>query len=103
MSKKPAKHDGHKHDERRAFQRFPISDHAVAVDEAGATLGRVAMAGGGGMTIHADTAAVAHRLTPGTKLRVTVVEPDNKVSNTVNVEVRYAKGTEIGVQFISGK
>jgi hypothetical protein len=97
------KHDKPGHDERRAFQRFPISDHAVAVDEKGVTLGRVAMAGGGGMTIHADSAAVAHRLAPGTKLMVTVVEPDNKVSNTVNVEVRYAKGTEIGVQFISGK
>ncbi len=86
-----------KPDERRAFQRFPISDHAVAVDEQGKTLGRVSMAGGGGMTIHADSAAVAQRLTPGTKLQVTVVEPDNKVSNTVNVEVRYSKGSEIGV------
>lgn len=90
-----------KHDERRAFPRFPISDHAVAVDEKGVTLGRVAMAGGGGMTIHADSAAVAELLAPGRKLTVTVVEPDNQVSNTVNVEVRYRKGSEIGVQFIN--
>ena len=92
-----------KHDERRAFPRFPISDHAIAVDEKGATLGRVAMAGGGGMTIQADSAAVAQQLEPGRQLTVTVVEPDNKVSNTVNVEVRYRQGSEIGVQFISGK
>ncbi|HTK96050.1 MAG TPA: PilZ domain-containing protein [Terriglobales bacterium] len=90
-------------DERRAFQRFPISDHAVAVDEAGTTLGRVSMAGGGGMTIHAESAAIAEQLAPGRKMTVTVVEPDNKVSNTVNVEVRYRQGTEVGVQFVGGK
>jgi cytidine deaminase len=92
-----------KGDERRAFERFPISDHAVAVDEKGTTLGRVAMAGGGGMTIHAESAAIAQALEPGRRMTVTVVEPDNKVSNTVNVEVRYRSGTEIGVQFIGGK
>jgi hypothetical protein len=90
-------------EERRAFQRFEISDHAVAVDEKGVTLGRVSMAGGGGMTIHADSTAIAQELAPGRKLQVTVVEPDNKVSNTVSVEIRYRQGTEIGVQFISGK
>jgi hypothetical protein len=90
-------------DERRAFARFPISEHAVAMDDKGATLGRVSTAGGGGMTIHAADAAVAERLEPGRKLQITVVEPENKVSNTVNVEVRYRQGSEIGVQFISGK
>lgn len=90
-------------EDRRAFPRFEISDRAVAVDESGATLGRVAVAGGGGMTIHADSAAIAQQLAPGRRLTVTVVEPDNKVSNTVDVEVRYRKGNEIGVQFVSGK
>lgn len=92
-----------KHDDRRAFPRFPISDHAVAVDEKGATLGRVSSAGGGGMTIHADSSTVAEQLEPGRRLKVTVVEPDNRVSNTVDVEVRYRSGTEVGVQFISGR
>ncbi|MBI2678967.1 MAG: PilZ domain-containing protein [Candidatus Koribacter versatilis] len=86
---------------RRAFERFPISEHAVATDEKGAMLGHVSTAGGGGMTIHADSAAIAEALAPGRKLTVTVVEPDNKVSNTVDVEVRYRKGAEIGVQFIT--
>lgn len=90
-------------EERRAFQRFAISDHAIAVDEKGATLGSVSEAGGGGMTIHADSAAIAQELAPGRKFLITVVEPDNKVSNTVSVEVRYRKGTEVGVQFVSGK
>ena len=90
-------------DDRRAFERLPISDKAIAVDAQGATLGRVSVAGGGGMTIHADSAAIADRLEPGRKLTVTVVEPDNQVSNTVDVEVRYRQGTEIGMQFVSGK
>jgi len=90
-------------DDRRAFQRFPISDKAIAMDERGAQLGRVSVAGGGGMTIHAESAAIAAALQPGRKLTVTVVEPDNKVSNTVDVEVRYCRGTEVGMQFVSGK
>jgi hypothetical protein len=90
-------------EERRAFQRFVISDRAIAVDEQGTKLGRVSMAGGGGMTIHADSAVIAEELAPGRKLEITVVEPDNKVSNTINVEIRYRKGTEVGAQFISGK
>jgi len=90
-------------DDRRAYPRFPISDHAIAMDDKGAQLGRVAVAGGGGMTIHAETAAIADTLKPGRKLTVTVVEPDNKVSNTVDVEVRYCRGTEVGMQFVSGK
>jgi cytidine deaminase len=90
-------------DERRAYPRFPISEHAVAMDEKGTQLGRVAVAGGGGMTIHAESAAIAQALKPGRKLTVTVVEPENKVSNTVDVEVRYCRGSEVGLQFVSGK
>jgi len=90
-------------DERRAYPRFQVSENAIAMDEKGATLGRVSVAGGGGMTIHAESRAVADALKPGRKLTVTVVEPDNKVSNTVDVEVRYSRGAEIGMQFVSGK
>jgi len=89
--------------ERRAFPRFAISDHAIAVDEKGTKLGRVSEAGGGGMMIHADSVAVTQELAPGRQLQITVVEPDNKVSNTVRVEVRHRKGTEVGVEFIGGK
>jgi hypothetical protein len=87
---------------RRQFERFPISDHAVVVDEQGKTLGRVSLAGGGGMTIHAESAEIAERLEPGHQIRLTIVEPNNKVSNTLDVVIRYRKGSEVGVQFVSG-
>jgi hypothetical protein len=89
-------------DEKRAFQRFPIAEHAVVLDERGAALGHVVTAGGGGMTIQAESAAIAQKLEPGHALRVTIVEPDNKVSNTLDVVIRYRTGSEIGVQFVSG-
>jgi hypothetical protein len=89
-------------DNRRQFERFPMSDHAIAVDQQGKTLGRVALAGGGGMTIHVESLAVAERLKPGHEIRVTIVEPDNKVSNTLDVVIKYSKGHEVGVQFVSG-
>jgi hypothetical protein len=87
---------------RRQFERFPISEDALAVDDQGKTLGRVALAGGGGMTIHVDSLAMAERLKPGHELRVTIVEPNNKVSNTLDVVIKYSKGHEVGVQFVSG-
>lgn len=89
-------------EEKRAFQRFPISERAIVTDEKGALLGHVALAGGGGMTIRAESAAVAQKLEPGHALRVTIVEPDNQVSNTLDVVIKYRSGTEIGVQFVSG-
>jgi len=90
------------HQEKRAFPRFDISDHAIVTDEKGATLGHVEKVGGGGMTLRAESAAVAQKLEPGHALRVTIVEPDNKVSNTLDVVIRYRQGTEVGVQFVSG-
>ena len=88
--------------DRRAFERFPMSDDALALDDQGRTLGRVSLAGGGGMTIHAESATVAERLEPGHALRVTIVEPSNQVSNTIDVVIRYRQGAEVGVQFVSG-
>ena len=87
---------------RRAFERFAISDQALVLDDQGKTLGRVSLAGGGGMTIHAESPAIAERLELGHALRVTIVEPGNKVSNTIDVVIRYRQGSEVGVQFVSG-
>lgn len=89
-------------EEKRAFPRFEISDHAIVTDENGATLGQVEKVGGGGMTLRAASTAVAQKLEPGHALRVTIVEPDNKVSNTLDVVIRYRSEREIGVQFVSG-
>jgi len=88
--------------EKRAFPRFEISDHAIVTDEKGATLGHVEKVGVGGMTLRAESAAVAQKLEPGHALRVTIVEPNNQVSNTLDVVIRYRKDNEIGVQFVSG-
>ena len=90
------------HDEKRAFPRFDISEQAIVTDEKGATLGHVEKVGGGGMTLRAESAGVAQKLEPGHALRVTIVEPNNKVSNTLDVVIRYRKDNEIGVQFVSG-
>lgn len=89
--------------ERRQFRRFEVPADAVAVDAGGATIGRVAQAGGGGMTIFADSAAAAQKLAIGSEHRLTVVEPENKVSTTIDVVVRYCRGAELGVEFITGK
>lgn len=89
-------------EEKRAFPRFEISEQAIVTDEKGATLGHVEKVGGGGMTLRAESAAVAQKLEPGHALRVTIVEPSNKVSNTLDVVIRYRSGSEVGVQFVSG-
>jgi PilZ domain-containing protein len=87
-----------KPDERRRFPRLPLPVDAYGVDEAGVNLGRVTQAGGDGMLIHTD-ASHAERWQIGQTLRVTVVEPTNKVSNTIDVVVRYRHGNDVGVQF----
>jgi hypothetical protein len=89
-------------DEKRAFERFAIAEQAIVTDEKGATLGHVEKVGGGGMTLRAESAAVAQKLEPGHALRVTIVEPSNQVSNTLDVVIRYRSGSEVGVQFVSG-
>jgi len=90
-------------EEKRAFPRFAISEQAIVTDEKGATLGHVEKVGGGGMTLRAESAAVAQKLEPGHTIRVTIVEPENKVSNTLDVVIRYRSGSEVGVQFVSGR
>jgi len=85
-------------EERRQFPRLPLPEDAYAVDAEGTNLGRVTHAAGGGMLIHTD-AAHAERWKVGEQLRLTVVEPNNKVSNTIDVVVRYRHGNDVGVQF----
>ncbi len=45
--------------EKRAFARLQLPDDALALDDAGAQLGRVSQAGGGGMLIHTGSEKAA--------------------------------------------
>jgi len=89
--------------DRRSFQRIPLADHAIAIDEAGRELGKVSQASGGGMMIHSPNREVAGSISLGQRLRVTVMEPETQTSNTIDVVVRYHDGEKIGFEFITGK
>ncbi len=83
----------------RQFERFAISEDALATDAQGRLLGRVMTAGGGGMAIHlVDPAAFV----VGQQLRVTVVEPRSDIRHTIDVVVRYVHEGTAGVEFVTG-
>jgi hypothetical protein len=88
--------------DRRSFQRIPLTDHAIAVDQSGRELGKVSQASGGGMMIHPNR-EVADSLSLGQRLQVTIMEPDTQTSNTIDVVVRYHDGEKIGFEFVTGK
>ncbi len=83
---------------QRQFERFTISEDAVATDERGRVLGKVIVAGGGGMAIK-----LADQLQPGEHLRITIIEPDLGTSNTIDVVVRYVHQGTAGVEFVTGR
>lgn len=89
--------------ERRQFERLELPDDAVAIDDSGRELGRVAQAGGGGMLIHTGSEKAAAGFQPGQKLRITVVEPRSDNRHTLSVVVRYSKGPDVGVEFAGGQ
>jgi hypothetical protein len=86
--------------EQRRFERFAISENAVAVDSSGRTLGRVTMAGGGGMGIVLADPSFCAPL--GQQLRITVVEPDTSIRHTIDAIVRYRQENTIGLEFVTG-
>ena len=89
--------------DRRQFARLQLSEDAVALDREGNQLGKVSQAGGGGFLIQADTPQAKALLKPGSALTLTVFEPGTKARSEVDVEVRYADETGVGVQFVGGK
>jgi hypothetical protein len=89
--------------ERRQFERLELPDDAVAVDDSGRELGRVAQAGGGGMLIHTGSEKAAAVFQPGQQLRITVVEPKTANRHTLRVVVRYRTGEAVGVEFTGGE
>src|SRR5437588_7209760 len=88
---------------RRQFERLKLSEDAVALNEAGQRLGKVATAGGGGFLICPATPEATGVLTPGKRLTITVHEPNQNVNSTVDVEVRYSEGQAVGVEFVGGE
>lgn len=87
--------------ERRQFPRLKLPADTLAVDESFRQLGKVEEAGGGGLTIRADSEAQVAALEPGRKLKLSIVEAAGQVLHTVEVVVRYRKGTTVGVEFVS--
>ena len=86
---------------KRQFTRLTIPEHAIAFDSQGRELGRVSQAGGGGFLIFPISAQASEQLTVGRRMRITIIEPGSKASNTVDVEVRYHQGNAVGVQFVN--
>ncbi len=86
---------------RRRFERFAILEDAIALDDLGRRLGRVTVAGGGGMAIALEDSDVQYQ--PGQRLRITVIEPGPGERHTLNVEVRSHNENSLGVEFVSGQ
>ena len=87
-------------EDRRRFKRLAIPDDTVAADGEGHPLGRITLAGGGGMQMEALTTEGERILQPGTRVRITVVEPSIGGRHTVEVEVKYRIGGTAGLQFV---
>lgn len=87
--------------ERRQFSRFDVPEGALALDEAGRQLGRVTVAGGGGLAIALDEGVVPPA--PGTNLQLTIVEPALNARHSIDVVVRRQDERSIGVEFVRGQ
>ena len=85
---------------RRRFERLALSESAIAVDETGYQLGRVAAASGGGMQVDAPSAEALDRMKTGARMSVTVVEPGSATTNTFDIEVCYVDGQSVGMKFL---
>jgi hypothetical protein len=82
---------------RRRWERFQMPEDAVAFDAKGRRLGKVTMAGGGGMAIHLEDRTAQFQR--GDRLQVTVVETDRDIQHTIQVSVRYQQEDLLGVEF----
>jgi hypothetical protein len=88
--------------ERRQFSRFEVAEGALAFDNAGQQLGRITVAGGGGMAIELDPECSAE-FTAGQQLQLTVVEPAMNARHAIHVVVRRKDERSIGVEFVRGQ
>jgi hypothetical protein len=88
--------------QRRQFERLQVSEHAIAVDTEGRTLGRLLEVGGGGMLVELASWLSVDDFPKGRVMRVTVVEPETDVRNTIDAVVRYTVSGQVGFEFVSG-
>ncbi len=87
-------------EDRRRYKRLPIPEDTIAVNDAGETLGTVALAGGGGIQLENITAAGERVMQPGARVHITVVEPKIGAHHSAEVAVVYRKGSRAGLQFV---
>ncbi len=87
--------------ERRQFERLDIKENALALDEQGHQLGRVSQASGSGFLIYPASPRGHGQVTRGRRMRITVLEPETRASNTLDVEVRRREGEAVGVMFVA--
>ena len=86
---------------RRQYERLEITERAVAVNDRGSQLGPVKQAGGGGMLVIAANPEALTLMPVGRRMRVTIVEPELGISNTMDVEVMYRQDdNRVGMQFV---
>lgn len=88
--------------QRRQFERLQVSEHAIAIDTKGRTLGRLLEVGGGGMLVELASWLSIDDFPTGRVMRITVVEPQADVRNTIDVVVRYTVSGQVGFEFVSG-
>ena len=86
---------------RRRFPRLDLAEEVRVYDENGTELGTVSQVSGGGMNLEAISLQLAQSLKPGSKLRVSIVEPGSQIRNTVDVVVRSQQGKKLGLEFAS--
>ncbi len=87
--------------DHRRFQRLPLPDNTAVLDEAGHHLGRLTLAGGGGIQIEDLTDDGRRVLKAGTRVRIIIVEPAIAARHTVDIEVRYQLENRVGAQFVT--
>jgi hypothetical protein len=88
----------HMSQQQRQFERYEVSEETVATDKDGRVLGKVVVAGGGGMGIRLED-----HIQAGDHLRVTIVEPTRGIEHTIDVVVRYVHDGTAGVEFVTGQ
>lgn len=87
---------------RRQFERLEITERAIAINDHGARLGSVRQAGGGGMLVIAANPEALTLMPIGRRMRVTIMEPDSNISNTMDVQVMYRNpDNHVGMQFVT--
>lgn len=89
-------------DNRRRYVRLDVTEETIAVDARGRELGKVTQASGGGITVHAPSAAVAAGLEIGERMQVTVMEPKTQTRNTIDVVLRRKSDRDLGFEFVTG-